>query len=273
MTKFKMKCGVVLALCLAASIVWADSLELKNGSLIKGKFLGGTDTEITFQVGSSVQKYNLADIASVKFESEKTVSDMPTRPNSALASERRTAEHPVEETPARVTVPAGTSISVRTIDGIDSTKNHVGDRFRASLEEPLMVDGNVVVAKGADVYGRLAESKESGTFTGKSQLRLELTGIVVNGETVPVATGEYELTGKSRGASTAKRTVGGAAVGSIIGALAGGGKGAAVGAAVGGGIGAGSEVITKGDQVKVPSETLLDFTLQQPMSIPTHPGS
>jgi len=90
---------------------------------------------------------------------------------------------------------------------------------------------------------------------------------------VPVATGEYELTGKSRGASTAKRTVGGAAVGSIIGALAGGGKGAAIGAGVGGGVGAGSEVITKGDQVKVPSETLLDFTLQQELLIPTHRSS
>jgi hypothetical protein len=88
---------------------------------------------------------------------------------------------------------------------------------------------------------------------------------VVNGQTVPIVTGDYELTGKSRGASTAKRTVGGAAVGSIIGALAGGGKGAAIGA----GAGAGSEIITKGDQVKVPSETLIEFTLQQDVSIPT----
>jgi hypothetical protein len=93
----------------------------------------------------------------------------------------------------------------------------------------------------------------------------------VNGQTLPVATGEYELSGKSRGASTAKRTVGGAAVGSIIGAIAGGGKGAAIGA--GGGLGAGSEVITKGDQVKEPSETLFDFTLQPELPIPTHGNS
>lgn len=150
-------------------------------------------------------------------------------------------------TSGALAIPAGTRISVRTIDSIDSTKNHVGDRFQASLEEPLIVGGDVVVAKGADVYGRLSESKESGTFTGKSQLRLELTGIVVNGQTVPIVTGEYELSGKSKGASTAKRTVGGAAVGSIIGALAGGGKGAAIGAGVGGGggIGAGSETLTR----------------------------
>ena len=267
--KFKRKCGLVVALWFAVSIARADSLELKNGSLIKGKFVGGTESDISFQVGSSVQKYNIADIISVKFDSETATSDMPTGPASSPSSEPATVEHAATNAPAYVTIPAGTRISVRTIDGIDSTKNHVGDRFQASLEEPLTVGGNVVVAKGADAYGRLAESKESGTFTGKSQLRLELTGIVVNGQTVPVVTGEYEVSGKSRGASTAKRTVGGAAVGTIIGAIAGGGKGAAIGAGVGGGAGAGSEIITKGDQVKVPSETLLDFTLQQDVSIPT----
>jgi hypothetical protein len=96
---------------------------------------------------------------------------------------------------------------------------------------------------------------------------LELSGIVVDGPMVPVVTGGYELTGKSPGASIANRTVGGPAIGTIIGAIAGGGKGAAIGAA-GGGLGAGSEIITKGDQVKVPSETLLDFTLQQDQSLP-----
>jgi hypothetical protein len=269
MKKFKLNCGLVITLCLAASLACADSLELKNGSLIKGKFIRGTETEITFQVGSSQQNYDVADIVSLKFDSEQRVSDTPTRPKTSLSTGGGTVEHADLKTPANVIIAAGTRISVRTVDSIDSNKSQVGDRFQASLEEPLMADGNEVAAKGSDVYGRLAESKESGTFTGRSQLRLELTGIVVNGQTVPVVTGEYELTGKSRGASTAKRTVGGAAVGSIIGALAGGGKGAAIGAGVGAGVGAGSEIITKGDQVKVPSETLLDFTLQQDVSIPT----
>ena len=259
MMKIKLNSLLVIAFCLVASIALADSLELKNGSLIKGKFLGGTETEIDFQVGSSVQKYRVADIASLKFDSETAATDAPTTPRN---TDR------VAAIPDSVTVPAGTRISVRTIDNIDSSKNRVGDRFEASLEEPLVVNDKVVVAKGANVYGRLAESKESGTFTGRSELRLELTGIVVNGQTVPVVTGDYEVSGKSRGASTAKRTVGGAAVGSIIGAIAGGGKGAAIGAGAGGGIGAGSEIITKGDQVKVPSETLLEFTLQQSVSVP-----
>ena len=264
--KVKQNCRFLVAICLMTSMAWADSLELNNGSLINGKFVGGTESEINFQVGSSVQRYDLVDVASLKFDSETAASDV-SRAESSHVNETQTTQKS-----ALVTIPAGTRISVRTIDRIDSTKNQVGDRFQASLEEPLTIDGNVVVAKHADVYGRLAESKKSGTFTGRSQLQLELTGIVVNGQTVAVVTGEYELTGKSRGASTAKRTIGGAAVGSIIGAIAGGGKGAGIGAAVGAGAGAGSEIITKGDQVKIPSETLLDFTLQQDVSIPKPRG-
>ncbi|MBV8050055.1 MAG: hypothetical protein JOZ80_02630 [Acidobacteriaceae bacterium] len=266
--KLKLIYALIIALCLISSGL-ADTLELKNGSVIKGKFMGGTENEISFQVGSSLQKYSISDIVSLKFEADSPAPEKPAAQTLMPRPAESKAEQPPVKPATSVTVPAGTRISVRTIDSIDSTKSRVGDRFQASLEEPLIVNGNTVVAKGADVYGRLAESKESGTFTGKSQLQLELTGIVVNGQTIPIVTGEYEVSGKSKTASTAKRTVGGAAVGSIIGALAGGGKGAAIGAGVGGGVGAGSETITKGDQVKVPSETLLDFTLQQEVSIPT----
>jgi hypothetical protein len=271
--KLKLVCGLVIAIWLGASSAWADTLELKNGSLIKGKFLGGTESEISFQVGSSVQKYNVADIVSLKFDSEGAPSDQPTPAANALPSAPQPVENDGPKTPASVTIPAGTTIYIRTIDAIDSTQEQVGDRFQASLEEPLHVDGNEIVSRDTAVYGRLAESKESGTFAGRSRLRLELTALVVNGQTVPIVTGEYELTGKSRGASTAKRTVGGAAVGSIIGALADGGEGAAIGAGVGATAGAGSEIITGGDQVKVPSETLMEFTLLQDVSIPVPGGN
>jgi hypothetical protein len=286
MINLRLKCGFVAALALAASIAWTDTLELKNGSLIKGRFLGGTETEISFQVGSTVQKYTVSDIVSLKFDSAGTgdsggVVSAPPSPapspsptpssSTSLPDDPGTVAH-VEAKPASVIIPAGTTIFVRTIDAIDSTYDAVGDRFQASLAEPLSVEDNVVVAKDALVYGRLTQSKESGTFAGRSQLRLELTGIVVNGKMVPVVTGEYELIGKSRGASTAKRTVGGAALGALIGAVADGGQGAAIGAGAGAAAGATSEVITGGDQVKIPSETLIDFTLQQDVTIPNRPS-
>lgn len=261
--------GVMVVLSAAAVASCADSLELKNGSLIRGKFLSGTQTSITFQVGSSVQTYDVADICSVRFNSEGEDKLASTAPKH-LSGRSSTEGGETRSFSPSVTIPAGTRVSIRTIDAIDSTKNRVGDRFQASLEEALTVDGKVVVPKGADVYGRLEESKTTGTFAGRSELKIELTGMVVNGQTVPLVTGEYEVSGKSKGESTAKRTVGGAAIGSIIGALAGGGKGAAIGAGTGAGAGAVSEVITKGDQVRIPSETLLDFTLAQSVMIPEH---
>ncbi len=277
--RLKLKSVFLTALALATSMAWADTLELKNGSRINGKFLGGTETEISFQVGSTVQKYNVADVISLKFDSDNAASAPAPQTRGSLPDDPGAVAHVdgafvepvahVEMRPAYVIIPVGKRISVRTIDAIDSTNSLVGDSFQASLEEPLILDGKVLVERDALVYGRLTESKESGTFTGRSQLRLELTEIVVNGKMVPVVTGEYEAIGRSRGASTAKRTVGGAALGAIIGAVADGGQGAAIGAGVGAGAGAGSEIIVGGDQVKVPSETLLDFTLLQEVSIPT----
>jgi len=237
----KQICGAIIALCAAAVAAHADSLEVKNGSLIRGKFMGGTQTSISFQVGSSVQSYDIADVRSLRFDPDAQGAS-PSVPSKQPSVPSAIERDEVAESSSAVTIPAGTRISVRTIDSIDSTRNRVGSRFQASLEEPLWVDGNVVVPKGADVYGRLEGSKETGTFTGRSELKLELTGIVVHGQTVPLVTGEYEVSGKSKGESTAKRTVGGAA----------------------------SEIITKGDQVKIPSETLLDFTLQQSVTIPKH---
>lgn len=269
--RLEVKCALLTMLALAASMAWADTLQLKNGSLIKGKFLGGTETEISFQVGSTVQKYKIDDIVSVKFDAESTATALAPQPQSALPDDPGTDAN-VEPKPAYITIPAGTRISVRTIDTIDSTRSLPGDHFQGSLAEPLVLGGDLVVGRDSLVNIQLTESKESGTFNGRSELRLELTGIVVNEKVVPVVTGEYEVTGKSRGASTAKRTVGGAALGALIGAAADGGKGAAIGAGIGAGAGAGSEIITRGDQVKVPSETLIDFTLQQDVSIPTRPS-
>jgi hypothetical protein len=260
------KFGLVFVMCVVVPAAVADSLELKNGSHVKGRFMGGDQNSINFQVGSSLQTYNVGDIRDLRFDSEPEGAGVSLPSEGPYESSVSTTE--AANISSYVTIPAGTTISVRTIDAIDSRENHVGDRFEASLEEPLIVDGNVVAARGADVYGRLEESKDTGTFSGRSELKLALTGIVVDGKTVSIVTGDYESTGKSKGASTAKRTFGGAAIGGIIGAITGGGEGAAIGAGTGAGVGAGSEIITKGDQVKIPSETLLDFTLEQGVSIP-----
>lgn len=269
----KLKSTAALAcVFLFVSVARPDTLELKNGSIIKGRYVGGSETQVSFRVGSTVQEYAISDIATLKFEAREPAAahapGLATRPaEHAAPSPARPATAEAKATSSLV-VPSGTRLLIRTIDPVDSDTNQPGDKFLASLEEPLYVNEVMVAPKGTSVYGRLEEAKGSGQFGGKAQLRLSLTGMVIDGRTVPLATGDYEVSGKSRGASTAKKVGGGAALGALIGAIAGGGKGAAIGAGVGAGAGTAVQVMTKGDQVHVPSETLLEFTLDQPVTIP-----
>jgi len=167
----------------------------------------------------------------------------------------------------QITIPAGQTLLVRMIDGVDSSQNQIGDAFHASLETDFYVNGVFVARKGTDVYGRLAEAKEAGRLSGRSELRLELTRIVIDGRDYPLVSSDYNVRGQSRNADTAKKVGGGAILGAIIGGIAGGGKGAAIGAGVGSATGAGVQIFTRGEKVKVPSETLLEFRLEQPATV------
>jgi hypothetical protein len=171
-----------------------------------------------------------------------------------------------------VQVPAGTVVTVRMIDGVDSVTNNAGEIFHASLDAPIVVDNEVVVPTGADAYVKLVEAKSAGRMTGRSELSLELNRIEFQGKTYSVETAAYTQAGSSRGKRTAATVGGGAALGALIGAVAGGGKGAAIGAAVGAGAGTGVQAATKGQQIKIPSETRLDFRHEQSLDITYIPG-
>ncbi|PYU83897.1 MAG: hypothetical protein DMG50_06530 [Acidobacteria bacterium] len=239
----------------------ADTLELKDGRVLKGKYLGGTQAVLRYEINGEVQTFNTTDIVALTF----TANSRSTAPAMAPAAAPVAANSLAPG--GEVTIPAGQSLLVRMIDGVDSSKNHVGDVFHASLETDLTVGNSVVARKGTDIYGRLAEAKEAGHIAGSAELQLELTRIVIDGKDYPVVSSDYTLQGKGRGANTAKKVGGGAVAGAIIGAIAGGGKGAAIGAGVGSAAGAGVQVFTRGQQVKVPSETLLEFRLQQPATV------
>ena len=251
---------------LFAGLASADTLELKDGRVLKGRYLGGTQVVLRFEISGEVQTFNTNDIVALTFTGSSGSFAPAAVP--APASVAAPASSMASAAPdAAVTIPAGQSLLVRMIDGVDSAKNHVGDVFHASLETDLTIGNTVVARKGTDVYGRLANAEKSGTFSGKSELQLELTRMVIDGKDYPLVSSDYTLQGKGQGAATAKKVGGIAAAGAIIGAIAGGGKGAAIGAAAGGATGAGVQVLTKGQQVKVPSETLLEFRLQQPATV------
>lgn len=167
-----------------------------------------------------------------------------------------------------ITVPAGTRILIRTVDSIDSSKQKTGYRFTASLETNLQVNGVTVAPRGATVYGRLASAESAGRMKGSSELTLELTDIVIKGTTYPLVTSTYEVKGQGEGSKTAKKVIGGAGLGALIGGIAGGGKGAGIGALAGAGAGTAVAASKKGQQLSIPSETLLEFRLAQPAPLP-----
>jgi len=168
----------------------------------------------------------------------------------------------------RVTVAAGTPILVRMVDSVDSSKQKTGYRFTAKLEVNLQAYDVTVAPRGTTLYGVLAQAASAGKFKGSSQLTLELTSIVINGTSYPLMTSEYEVKGKGEGGNTAKKVVGGAGLGALIGGIAGGGKGAGIGALAGAGAGTAVAATKKGEQVSVPSETLLEFRLAHPTELP-----
>jgi len=168
----------------------------------------------------------------------------------------------------RVTVPAGMRLLIRTMDPIDSSKQKAGYRFTASLETNLQAEDTVVAPRGSTVYGRLAGASSAGRMSGSSQLTLELTDIVINGTAYPLLTSTFEVKGKGEGKKTAGKVLGGTGLGALIGGLAGGGTGAAIGALAGAAGGTAVAASKKGEQLQIPSESLLEFRLEQPVSLP-----
>ena len=167
-----------------------------------------------------------------------------------------------------VTVPAGTRILIRMIDSVDSSKQKAGYRFTATLETNLQAVDVVVAPRGTTVYGRLASASSAGKMSGSSQLTLELTDIVINGTAYPLLSSTYEVKGSGEGSKTTKKVVGGAGLGALIGGIAGGGKGAGIGALAGAAGGTAVAASKKGEQLSIPSESLLEFRLQQPAILP-----
>jgi hypothetical protein len=195
-------------------------------------------------------------------------------PPAAPAATPAPAPAPAASAPPavrQVSIPAGTPVHIQMIDNVDSATNHAGDIFRASLAFPIVVNGEPIVPTGTDVFIKLTNSSSAGRMTGRSELTLQLARLDFQGKSYDLSSDDYKDVGKSRGKRTAETVGIGAAAGAVIGGIFGGGKGAAIGAGVGGGGGAAAEAATKGQQVRIPSETKLDFNLQQPVDITYSP--
>lgn len=247
------------ALCATAR---ADVLELKNGQVLNGKYAGGTAGTLRFELNTGLEVIETSQIIALTFTTSGAPQAAPfATATPAPAPPPAAAPAPAAQ-PKSVTLPAGTLLLVRMMQGI-SSKNAAGTPFTTKLEYNLAVVGAIAVKGGTVIYGKVQSSTEARRARGKSTLDLRLTQMIINGQPVPIVTSGYA----EAGANSIKKAAGGAAVGAAVGAIADGGDGAATGAA----IGATASLLKKGETVTVPPNTLIEFTLQQPVTLQVAP--
>jgi hypothetical protein len=266
-------------LIISGALASADTINLRSGESIQGMYLGGTARQIRIDVNGNIRTFDIGQVQSVTFGDPGYVPPAPppvpadtgyqrdrngyTAQNNGYVAQNQ----PPAPGPLGITIPPDTNVTVRMIDSVNSQTSRLGESFRASIDEPVFANGQQAIPRGADVMVKLVEDQQSGKIEGRTVLTLALVSIRVNGQDIPVTSSDVRTESSSRGTRSAGVVGGGTALGAIVGALAGGGKGAAIGAASGATLGAGAEVLTKGQTVKIPSETRLTFRLQTPIQL------
>ncbi|MBL6756406.1 MAG: hypothetical protein ISQ11_08355 [Planctomycetes bacterium] len=250
-----------LLLALTLPSAQADVLELRSGELLSGTYMGGTQSSIRFEVAGSLRVVATTEILALSFDLRPAPAQKAppaAAPAPAPAAPTAAAAAAAPKAPATgVTVPAGTPLSVRLKDSLDSNRHSNGHRFTAVLEGNLVVGGTTVARKGSPVYGELVEKKKSGRLRGKSEFTVRLTAVSIDGTIVPITSSGCQVVTEN----TAKRTAGTVARGAAIGGLAKGSKGAKNGAKWG----AGAAILTAGNSIFIPAGTLLEFSLAAPL--------
>ena len=228
---------------LTASALLADTLELANGELHEGSFVGSSNGIIMFDTGAGIEAFSQDQVVGLYF-------------SDGVATAEAVAEADVG---GQIVLPAGTRLVIRTTENIDSSQHGVGHRFRGQLEGALVVDGVTAVARGSFVHGRISQANQAGRVAGSSELAAEFTDIMVDDQLLPISTGTLAAQTSGEAANTGRRTARNAAIGGLIG----GSSGARTGARVG----VGAALLTSGASVNIPRGTIVETTLSAPLTI------
>jgi hypothetical protein len=168
-------------------------------------------------------------------------------------------------------IPAGTLVHVRLDEKVDTKRFAAGDRFTATLEFPISVNGRTVISRGAQFEGVVVVSKRSGRLKGHATLELELDSVLLNGRRYPIQTSAYERVTGGHRQRDAIYVGSGTGFGALVGAVAGGPVAAWVGASAGAAAGATSAFVTGRKNVTLPAEARLTFSLLRGLELP--PGT
>ncbi len=230
---------------LAAGLLFADTLELANGTLLEGNFVGSSNGIIMFDTGDGIDAFPESEVVGVFFSSGVDTAEKLIEANNNAG---------------QITLPAGTRLVIRTSDAIDSSRHGAGHRFRGQLEGALVVDGVTAAPRGTFVHGRIAQAQQARRATGSSELTVEFTDIMIHDQLIPISTGGLSAETGGEGRRTVGRTARAAAVGGLIG----GSSGARTGARVG----VGASILTSGASVNIPRGTILETTLSAALTVP-----
>jgi hypothetical protein len=225
--------------------LFADTLELANGTLLEGNFVGSSNGIIMFDTGDGIDAFPESEVVGVFFSSGVDTAEKLIEANNNAG---------------QITLPAGTRLVIRTSDAIDSSQHGAGHRFRGQLEGALVVDGVTAAPRGTFVHGRIAQAQQARRATGSSELTVEFTDIMIHDQLIPISTGGLSAETGGEGRRTVGRTARAAAVGGLIG----GSSGARTGARVG----VGASILTSGASVNIPRGTILETTLSAALTVP-----
>ncbi|HTI37088.1 MAG TPA: hypothetical protein VL484_05990 [Vicinamibacterales bacterium] len=246
---------MVIALLVAtAATASADRVRLRSGKVVDGMFVGADSTSIRILLANGqVSEIAVSEAVQIEFASRKPAPPPPPPP-------------PPKAKPKPVSVPAGTAINVRLTEAIDVDASKAGQAFKGVVDDPIMINGNIVIPRGAGATLQAVKVEQSGKMKGSDKVSLKLNDIRFGGMVYQVATTYVESKGKGEGKKTARKVGGGAGLGMLVGGLAGGGEGVAIGAAVGA---VGGAALASGgeEHLVVPAETRLQFQLSAAVNI------
>ena len=174
---------------------------------------------------------------------------------------------PAAAAPAPIVIASGRSVTINLASALGTKLSQAGQTFGGTVSKNVMVGTTVGIPKGARITGTVVDAKPLGKLAGAGTLQVRLTSVSVNGSDLPVRTAIRTFEVKGKGKRTGIMAGGGAALGGIIGGIAGGGKGAAIGLAAGGGAGTGGAALTGNDDLVLPAESAVTFTLSKAVQI------